>query len=69
MGARFLAVGLVLASASYGLRWHSGALSPGAAVLRVLLWAFLASAVGKILGVVVFRRQSRTARTRPESAR
>lgn len=59
MGARFLAVALVVASAWYAWHWHSFMLSIWAIALRVLGWSVLASIVGKIAGILVFRFHQR----------
>ncbi len=59
MGARFLAVALVVASAWYAWYWHSFMLSIWAIVLRVLGWSLLASIVGKIVGILAFRFHQR----------
>ena len=55
MGARFLAVALVFASAWYAWHWHSSMLSIWAILLRVMAWSFLAAMAGKIVGILVFR--------------
>ena len=64
MGVRFLAVALVLASTWYVCHWDSWTLSGWAILLRVIAWGFLASIVGKIVGMLVFRwrilRQTQT---------
>jgi hypothetical protein len=66
MGARFLAVALVCASAWYAWRWHSSALSIWAILLRVMGWSLLAAAAGKIVGILVFRAQRRKSSTWPD---
>jgi hypothetical protein len=64
MGARFLAVALVLATTWYIFHWSSWTLSVWAILFRVMAWGFFASLVGKIVGVLVFRwrtqRQTQT---------
>jgi hypothetical protein len=59
MGARFLAVALVFASAWYAWHWHSSVLSVWAILLRALLWSSLAAVAGKIVGILVFRARRR----------
>jgi hypothetical protein len=55
MGARFLAVSLVVASAWYAWHWQSSLLSFWAALLRVAAWSFLAALAGKTVGILAFR--------------
>jgi hypothetical protein len=69
MGARFLAVALTASTAWYGWCWYSSRLSIGGAFLRIMMWAFIAACVGKIVGIVEFRLRSRRWRVKPISAR
>lgn len=55
MGARFLAVALLFASAWYAWHWHSLMLSIWSILLRIMAWSFLAAVAGKIIGILVFR--------------
>ncbi|SRR5216683_1343450 len=59
MGAFALAVGLILASSWYVLHWRSYDLSLRAVSLRVLLWTFLSSCAGKLLGIALFHLRAR----------
>jgi hypothetical protein len=60
MGARFLAIGLIVSVAWYA--WHRCGLSIGAVSLRILLWSFLAACAGKTVGIVRFSWRQRTLR-------
>jgi len=55
MGAKFLGIGLIFSIAWYGWHWHSAALSVGSVCWRVALAACTAAAVGKTIGILVFR--------------
>jgi hypothetical protein len=55
MGARFLALALVLASTWYICHWGSWTLSVWAILLRVIAWGFLAAVVGKIVGILAYK--------------
>jgi hypothetical protein len=55
MGARFLAIALVLASTWYICHWGSWTLSVWAILLRVVAWGFLAAVVGKIVGILAYK--------------
>jgi hypothetical protein len=59
MGARFLAVALIVSGAWYAWQGHASMLSTGAIALRILGWSFLAALVGKVVGILVFRAQRR----------
>ncbi len=61
MGARFLAVALVLATVWYAWQWHTSTLTLKAVLLRIFLWSFLAAIAGKSVGIVAYR----TRRQRP----
>jgi hypothetical protein len=69
MGARFLAFALVSSIVWYAWHWHSSMLSIWAILLRVLVWAFVATCIGKIVGIVEFRLRSRKSRVKPKPAR
>jgi len=56
MGARFLAAALVLSLLWYGWHWRNSELSPSSIALQVLLISFLATAAGKLLGILLSRR-------------
>jgi hypothetical protein len=58
MSARFTAVALIVASAWYGCQWHAGTLPMGRAVLRVLACAFVAGAIGKVVGLLEFHARA-----------
>ncbi len=55
MGARFLAVALIVSCAWYSWQGHVSMLSTGAIALRILGWSFLAALAGKVVGILVFR--------------
>ncbi len=55
MGAKFLGVALAFSIAWYGWHWHSFALSFGSVCWRVTLITCTAAAVGKTIGIFVFR--------------
>ena len=57
MGARFLAVALVLSLLWYGWQWVHASLPIATVALRVLAISFGATAVGKLLGMALFWRQ------------
>lgn len=57
MGARFLAVALILSTAWYAWHWNASALSIWSVLLRVLIWSVVAAFVGKIVGILSFRRR------------
>jgi hypothetical protein len=59
MGARFVAIALVSAAGWYAWHWHSSAISIWAIALRVMVWLFLAAAVGKIVGILIFKSRFR----------
>lgn len=56
MGARFLAAALIASILWYAWRWQSSGLSVGAVVIRVSAWSFLASGIGKVVGIAASRR-------------
>jgi hypothetical protein len=56
MGAKFLAVALVAATAWYAWHWRQSGLTLGSAALRVLAFAFCACVVGKVVGLLLARR-------------
>jgi len=58
MGARFLAVALVASAAWYAWRWEAYGSSLGGFVLHVLAWSFLATFVGKVVGIVLYRHRA-----------
>jgi hypothetical protein len=58
MGARFLAIGLIVSVVWY--TWHPSSLSIDAVSLRILLWSVLAACAGKIVGIVRFSWRQRT---------
>jgi len=59
MGARFLWVALVAVIAWYAWHWRSSPLSVWAMALRTLIWSFVAATIGKVIGILVFRRRAR----------
>src|SRR5512146_828890 len=59
MGARFLAVALVAASAWYAWHWRVFLLAPWASLLRVFLWLFPAALAGKVVGLIAYRARRR----------
>jgi hypothetical protein len=60
MGARFLAIALVAASGWYVWHWRSSALLLWQVGLRILIWSFVAATVGKVIGILLFKRRSRS---------
>ncbi len=59
MGARFLAVALIVSAIWYLWQGHASMLSIGAIALRILGWSFLAALAGKVVGILVFRARRR----------
>jgi hypothetical protein len=55
MGARFLALALIVSSAWYAWHGHASMLSMWAIFLRVLAWSFVAAMAGKVVGILLFR--------------
>lgn len=55
MGARFLAAALVISIPWYLWQWHASALSTKAALVRIVLWSFLAAGSGKLLGIAIWK--------------
>jgi hypothetical protein len=60
MGAKFLAVGLVLSILWYAWPGHGSGLSVGGILLRIFLWCFVAAGAGKLVGLAGYSlRQQR----------
>jgi Tfp pilus assembly protein PilN len=59
MGARAVAVGLTGATAWYAYEWNSLALPLWAVFWRVMLVCVLAGTAGKLLGILIFKLQSK----------
>ena len=53
MGARFMIVALLIAAPVYGWRYHVHVLGAWSAVWRAFAWLFLATGVGKVLGLLL----------------
>ena len=64
MGTRFLAVALAAAFVWYAWHWHSSPLSVWAMALHILIWSFVAATIGKVVGILVFRRRAKRASAR-----
>ena len=64
MGAKFLAVGLILAILWYGWHGRGLGLSVGGIAARILLWSFLAACVGKTFGMAQYALRRRRLRLR-----
>ena len=59
MGARFLAVALLVSALWYLLHWNARDLSFKTVLARIFLWSFLAAGLGKILGLLLSRMRAR----------
>jgi hypothetical protein len=59
LGARFLAIALVVAIGWYAWQWRASALSLWQMALRVFIWAFVAATAGKGIGILLFKRRAR----------
>ena len=59
MGARFTAAALIVLGAWYGWQWNTAGIGAGGAVARVLVGAFVAGGVGKLLGILRYRARAR----------
>jgi hypothetical protein len=59
MGARFLALALIVSSAWYAWHGHMSMLSIWAIFLRILAWSFVAAMAGKVVGILFFRARRR----------
>jgi hypothetical protein len=57
MGAKFMAVGLLASAAWCGWQFYAGEISLGGAIVSVLAVSFVATSVGKIVGILRHRRQ------------
>jgi hypothetical protein len=55
LGAKFMAAGLLMASAYYGWQFFSQELSLATVFLRVLVVTFLAAGAGKTIGILRYR--------------
>lgn len=62
MGARFLAVALVVAGMWYAWHWRVFLLAPWVSLLRVFLWLFPAALAGKTVGIIAYRARHRKSR-------
>jgi hypothetical protein len=60
MGARFLGVALVASIVWYALHWHKYSLARAGA--RILIFAFVAAILGKVVGIVTYRLRTRRLR-------
>jgi hypothetical protein len=58
MGARFIAVAAILATAWYLWHWAASDLSLGAAIGWILGWTFVAGGLGKTTGILLWRRRA-----------
>ena len=58
MGAKFLGAGLIGAGLWYGWHWRAYSLSLGGVAWRVMLIAFAAAIIGKIVGIARFKRSA-----------
>jgi len=58
MGARFIAVVGVVATAWYLWQWGMSNLSLPAALAWILGWTFVAGGVGKTVGILLWRRRA-----------
>jgi hypothetical protein len=65
MGARCLAAALIISTVWYAWQWQSSSLSIEAALVRVLVWSFLAAAVGKTVAAVAASRKRGQTNTIP----
>jgi hypothetical protein len=55
LGAKFMAAGLLMASAYYGSQFFANELSLTAVFLRVFVVTFLAGGAGKTIGILRYR--------------
>jgi hypothetical protein len=61
MGARFLGVTLVASIVWFALHWHEYSLIH--AVARILIFAFAAAILGKLVGIAVYRLRASSCAT------
>jgi hypothetical protein len=59
MGAKFMAVGMLLASVYYGRLCCDSELSVWVMLLKVFVSALIATGAGKMLGILLYRHQAR----------
>lgn len=59
MGAKFMAVGLLIALSYYGKQYIDNELSVLSLLLKVFIIAFFAAGMGKIFGILVYRYKAR----------
>lgn len=55
MGARFLAVMLIASSVWYGWHWQETLLSPWATAAHMVVFALIASGIGKLVGILLYK--------------
>jgi len=59
MGAKFMAVGMLLAGVYYGRLCCNSELSVWVMILKVLLVMLIATGTGKVFGILLYRHQAR----------
>lgn len=55
MGARFLAAMLIASSVWYGWHWQETLMSPWATAAHIMVLAFIASGIGKLVGILLYK--------------